>query len=48
MGQASASASANTGINAPGGSITKNNPGIWVMAIGAVVVLFWLWLRRKN
>jgi hypothetical protein len=48
MGMASSSSSAATGINAPGGSITKNSPGIWIAAIMAVVILFWLWVRRKG
>jgi hypothetical protein len=51
MGQASSSSSASTGINAAGGSITKNSPGVWTMAIAGLVLLFgiWAWLKaRKN
>lgn len=47
MADGSASAASSTGINAPGGSITKNNPAIWIVAIIAVVVLAWLKWRRK-
>ncbi|MBC8002337.1 MAG: hypothetical protein H7X97_07085 [Opitutaceae bacterium] len=48
MASASASSSASTGINAPGGSINKNSPGIWIVAILAVVVMFYFWNRRKS
>jgi nicotinamide mononucleotide (NMN) deamidase PncC len=43
----SASAAASTGIQAPGGSITKNNPGLIAIAIVAVVIMVFLF-RRKN
>jgi len=48
MGQASASSSSSTGINAPGGSINKNSPGIWALAIAALVLLFWLSRHRRK
>jgi hypothetical protein len=47
MGMASASSASETGINAPGGSVNTNSPGIWIAAIAAVVILFWLWRRNK-
>lgn len=46
MAQASASSASTTAINAPGGGITKNSPGIWIAAIVAVVLLVWI-LKRK-
>jgi hypothetical protein len=48
MGKASSSSSAATGINAPGGSINKNSPGIWIAAIAAVVALYYFFTRRKS
>ena len=44
----SASASANTGINSPGGSINKNSPSVIVIAllvVAVVVGLFFLWRK---
>lgn len=48
MGQASSSSSAATGINAPGGSISKNSPSVLIFGIAAIAVMVWLWLRRKR
>ena len=48
MGQASSSSSAATGINAPGGSITKNSPGVIALVIVAVVIVFYIYKRRAS
>jgi len=50
MGQASSSSSSDTAINAPGGTINKNSPGVLAMAIVGVVVLFgiWAWLKARK
>jgi hypothetical protein len=45
MAQASSSSSATTGIQSTGGSITKNSPGIWIAALAAVVLIFWIWKK---
>lgn len=42
-----ASAQSTTSINAPGGSIIKNSPTIWIAVILAVVIIAVVWLKRK-
>ena len=48
MPASSASSSASTGINAPGGGITKNSPGVIVVIVFGVLVVLWLVMRRKK
>ena len=47
-GSASASSTSATSINAPGGSITKNSPGVIVAVVIGIVILAFAWLRRKK
>jgi hypothetical protein len=45
MASPSASSGAESGIQAPGGSITKG-PNLVLFAIIAVVVIFYLWRKK--
>lgn len=44
----SASSASSTGINAPGGSITENSPGVVLIVAVAIVVLFFIFKRSKK
>lgn len=44
----SSSAASSTGIQAPGGSIMENSPGVIVAVLVAVVVLFLIFARLRK